>query len=165
MKPVDNQPPVLDPVDPFFTVEEVFYQSTLISSSCKQRNARTEKIGCEIANNRFSLHTSRKTQNPITAEKINRLKKRIFTTIATETNRYMSGFSVLNFTHLSGFLNNPILAFRRLQTVWATVHCWKSWLNFKKLFRELVMVFQAILCSVFPMRTLGRVSNSLENSV
>ena len=27
MKPVDNQPPVLDPVEPFFTVEEVFYGS------------------------------------------------------------------------------------------------------------------------------------------
>ena len=39
VKPVDNQPPVLDPVDPFFTVKEVFYQSTLISSSYKQRNA------------------------------------------------------------------------------------------------------------------------------
>ena len=25
VKPVDNQPPVLDPVEPFFTVEEVFY--------------------------------------------------------------------------------------------------------------------------------------------
>ena len=24
VKPVDNQPPVLDPVEPFFTVEEVF---------------------------------------------------------------------------------------------------------------------------------------------
>ena len=40
VKPVDNQPPVLDPVDPFFTVKEVFYQSTLILSSCKQLNRK-----------------------------------------------------------------------------------------------------------------------------
>ena len=39
VKPVDNQPPVLDPVEPFFTVEEVFYgsqQFQAATSSYKQ---------------------------------------------------------------------------------------------------------------------------------
>ena len=67
VKPVDNQPPVLDPVDPFFTVKEVFYQSTLISSSYKQRNAWTEKT--EIEKNRLRNRQQPFTYQPKNAKK------------------------------------------------------------------------------------------------
>ena len=73
-----------------------------------QRNAKFDKKtkkknGCEFVNNRISLDNSRKMRKPKMEELTPKIKgvKKFSTGITTETNRFLSGFSVVNFTHFT----------------------------------------------------------------
>ena len=58
-----------------------------------------EKIGCEIANSRFKLQYSRKTQKPKSTKKIKSVETDCNN--ETETNWFLSVFSIVNFFHFT----------------------------------------------------------------